>query len=178
MNFCLVRRPGVRHWNVLSSRLLGSDLPCFCLLCVRVRALPHVLFRFRPSLRILKFFLNFSKSLIKTIFMVSRDIFVNLCSYWVGRSQALASLFLLLNLILLRFTPPIRINNSVDWCGAGSFFSQIISWVRIVHLVTCFTWLSASRVRRIPTAPVAWSFGDINSGLPLHLSSLNLLFCT
>ena len=84
MDFRLVRRPDVRHWNVLSSRLLGSDLPCFCLLWVRVRALPHVLFRFRLGLRILKFFLYFSKSLIKTIFMVSRDIFVNLCSYWVG----------------------------------------------------------------------------------------------
>lgn len=84
MDFRLVRRSGVRHRNVLSSRFRGFDRPSLLLLCVRVRTVPHVLFGFRLWLYILKALLHFSKFLIKAIFTVSPDILIDLCSDWVG----------------------------------------------------------------------------------------------
>jgi len=84
MYFCLVRRTSVTHRNVFSSRISASDLPRLRLLCVCVRALSHVLFRFWLRLVLLKFFLYFPESSIQTVFLVSRDIFVDLSAHWVS----------------------------------------------------------------------------------------------
>jgi len=80
----LVGRTSVTHRNILGTRIFASDLPRLRLLCVCVRTLSHVLFRFSLWLGFLKFFLYFPKSFIQAVFLVSRDIFVDLSARWVG----------------------------------------------------------------------------------------------
>ena len=111
------------------------------LIVVFIRKLNSILFFIGLIVLILKSFLNFSESLVQSIFTMPSYVLVNLSSYWIGRFQPLLLLLPFFSILfLIRLTPPVRVNYSVDcwWARSIKFFN---SNVGIVNLVPCISWL-------------------------------------